>query len=338
MAHLYKRNKGTGKYWWFKVVRDGKRFRESTRTEDKAEAERIMLKRISEIEGIYGNHIKNLDAKVKRRYRTEHIRKLPRVAVFDIETAPLEAYVWGKKISGGYLGDHQIIKDWSMLCWTARWLFDGDWMGACVTPEEATAREDASIMEPLWKFMDEADVIIAHFGSKFDIPKSNLRLAVNGYKPPSPFQVIDTKQAAAKVFGSVSNSQDFLCKRFGLTPKIETDFKLWRRCVEPQLDQKEALAEMMRYNVGDVYGLEELYLHVKAWLKTPVNLSMYTDNERRECGICLSTELKALSAPYTTKAGQYESYRCLKCGSIGRSRYTDKTYMQRINSIIPTAR
>lgn len=336
MAHLYKRERS--KYWWFKVVRDGKRFRESTRTEDKVEAERIMLKRVSEIEGIFGNPIEVMDAKLKKRYRTENIRKLPRVAVFDIETSPLEAYVWGKKIAGGYLGDHQIKKDWAMLCWTARWLFDGDWMGACVSPAEATARDDMSIMTPLWDFMEKADVIIAHGGSGFDIPRANMRLAVNGFKPTSPYQVIDTLSASRKVFGSSSFTQDFLNHKFGLSPKIHTDFNLWRRCVEPELDQKEALAEMMRYNVGDVYGLEELFIHVSPWLKTPVNLSMYTDNEKRECGNCLSTELKTLSQPYTTKAGQYESYRCLRCGTIGRSRYTEKTYRQRINSIIPTAR
>ena len=336
MAHLYQRK--NSKYWWFKVYRGGKRFRESTRTEDRLEAERIMLKRISEIEGIFGNPVEYMDKKVKRRYRTEHIRKLPRVAVFDIETSPLEAYVWGKKIQGGYIGDHQIKKDWAMLCWTARWLFDGDWMGACVTPQEATDRQDKSIMQRLWDFMEKADVIIAHGGSGFDIPRANMRLALNGFKPPSPYQVIDTLQATRRVFGSASYTQDFLNKKFGLSPKIHTDFELWKRCVEPELDQETAIAEMMQYNIGDVYGLEELYITVAPWLKTPVNLSMYTDNENRECGNCLSMDLEALSQPYTTKAGQYESYRCLRCGTIGRSRYTDKTFSQRLHSIIPTAR
>lgn len=211
-------------------------------------------------------------------------------------------------------------------------------MSGVVSAEDAAAREDASIMGDLWKLLDEADVIIGHNGAHFDVPRSNFRLAVNGYKPPSPFQVIDTLTASRKAFGSTAYTQDFLNSKFGLSPKISTNMDLWKRCVSGGKVAEEALDEMLRYNAGDVMGLEELYITVAPWIKTPVNLAMYTDNPKRECGTCLSTELTPLSKPYTTKAGQYESYRCDSCGSIGRSRYTGKSLEQRINSIIPTAR
>lgn len=336
MAHLYKR----GRVWWMKCQRNNKRIRESTGHKNEKKAMEYMAKRLVEIDGILGKPYETHDQRRQENYKKNHNFKIPRVGIFDIETAPLEAFVWGRKISGGWIGEHQIIKDWSMLCWTARFLFEGDIQHGLVTPKEAFDRDDKSLMDGLWHFMDETDVIIAHNGTKFDIPKANYRLAVNGYKPPSPFQVIDTCTGARKVFGATSNTQDYLNKVFGLSPKIETNFDLWRRCVSNIPGVAEAaLQEMLTYNKGDVMGLEELYIHVAPWLKTPVNLAMYTDNEKRQCGVCLSTELETLSdAPYTTKAGQYESYRCLRCGGLGRSRYSKKTMSQRYNSILPTAR
>jgi hypothetical protein len=331
MAHLYKR----GKVWWLKCQRNKKVIRESTGCRDKARAQDVLDKRMLEIDGIFGNPEK----KRVERYKRNHNIKVPRVGIFDIETAPLEAFVWGRKIAGGWIGEHQIKKDWSMLCWTARFLFEGDIQYGVVTPEEAYNRDDSSIMQGLWDFLEECDVIIAHNGTKFDMPKSNIRLAINGYKPPSPYQIIDTCNGSRKVFGSTSHTQDYLNKQFGLSPKIETNFDLWRRCVSgiPGV-ASEALEEMLEYNKGDVKGLEELYIHVSPWLKTPVNMAMYTDNDKRECGNCLCTDLITLSNPYTTKAGQYESYRCNRCGAIGRSRYSDKTLRQRTNSVLPTAR
>jgi hypothetical protein len=334
MAHLYKR----GNIWWMKCQRNKKRIRESTGHSDKAKAQKHMEKRMVEIDGIFGHPDNNRRLENQKSYRKHHNFKIPRVGIFDIETAPIEALVWGRKIRG-LIGEHQIQKDWSMLCWTARFLFEGDVMHGCVTPQEAFDRTDASIMDNLWRFLDESDVIIAHNGTSFDIPRANLRLAINGYKPPSPFQIIDTCTGSRKVFGSTSHSQDYLNKQFGLSPKIETNFDLWRRCVSgfPEIAQP-ALDEMLRYNFGDVYGLEELFMHISPWLKTPVNLSMYTNNDTQQCGTCLSTELERLSSPYTTKAGQYTSFRCSRCGAIGRSRYTSKTMSQRYNSILPTAR
>jgi len=42
----------------------------------------------------------------------------PKILLFDIETAPLQALVWG-------MWEQNVIrveKDWYMLCWAAKWL------------------------------------------------------------------------------------------------------------------------------------------------------------------------------------------------------------------------
>lgn len=318
MASVYRR----GNVWWWKCVRNGKRIRETTRTSDKDEAIRFMERRVAEIDG-------------------KSLPRLPRVLILDIETSPIECYTWTywpnfvDPMSQVIKNSKGKPKDWSILTWAAKWLFDDEVFSGQVSTEEAIEHEDWSIMKGLWDLFEEADVIVAHNGDKFDIRRVNYRFAINGYGPTSPFQTIDTLKVAKKAFGAPSYKQDYLNRDFGLKRKIETKFELWERCVT---GDSNALDEMLRYNQGDIFGLEELYLAIRPWIRGPVNLSMYVDNDRPFCPNCLSDNIKTLSKPYRTPAGEYESYRCMKCGAIMRNRYTDKSLDDRRNSYLPTAR
>jgi hypothetical protein len=319
MARLYRR----GRIWWWRCERNGKAIRETTRTTNEEIANKFMIRRLEEIDG------HKIDI------------KLPKVLILDIETAPLEVYSWTywpnfiDPISQVVKNKDGSPKDWSILTWAAKWLFESHVYSGQVTLAEAKKRKDKSLIKPLWDLFEEADVIIAHNGDKFDIRRCAWRFKINGLGPPSPFQTIDTLKVAKKAFGTPSYKQDYLNRSLGLRRKIETDFELWERCVN---GDQTGLDEMLLYNIGDVAGLEDLYLEIRAWVRGPVNLSMYGENHQKQCHNCLSVELKMLNKPYTTPAGQYESYRCLRCGAIGRERYMAKTLKQRKNSILATAR
>lgn len=320
MASLYKRKK----MWWFQVQVDGHRIRESTSMKNKYDAEVVMNRRVKELRGLVKPKI-----------------VLPKLLILDIETSPIEGYTWTfwpnfiDPMSQVIKNSKGKPKDWAILTWAAKWLFSDKVYSAKVKHSEAIEHEDKSVMKKLWKLYEEADVIIAQNGVRFDIRRCAWRFKVNGFGPTSPFQVIDTLKVAKKAFGIPSYKQDYMNRELGLTRKIDTDFELWERCVN---GDKKAINEMLAYNKGDIQGLEDLYLELRPWIRGPVNLSMYGENERKQCHNCLSPDLKALAKPYTTPAGQYEAYRCLKCGAIGRDRYTLKTLRQRRNSILPTAR
>lgn len=320
MASLYKR----GNIWWWKCQRDGKVIRETTRETSKTHAWLFMEQRVREIDV------------------NKVLPKMPRVLILDIETAPLETYSW--TYWPNFIDPmSQVIKnkdgsprDWCLLTWAAKWLFEADIFSGKVSIRDAKKHKDGSIIKPLWNLFEEADVIVAHNGDKFDIRRCAWRFKVNGLGPPSPFQTIDTLKVAKKAFGAPSYKQDYLNRQLGLKRKIDTDFELWERCVG---GDPKALEEMLAYNIGDIGGLEELYVDIRAWIRGPVNLSMYGDKLKKQCHNCMSENLILLSDhPYTTPAGQYNSYRCQDCGAIGRGRYMIKSMKQRKNSILPTAR
>lgn len=243
----------------------------------------------------------------------EVISRTARVLLFDIETLPMVFYGWD--LFRPVFSHDNIIKDSCTLSWSARWLFDSDTFGQVLTPKEARERDDARIVAGLWKKLDEADIVIGHNAAKFDVRKMNTRFLYHGFNPPSPYQVIDTKIAAKKIFYFPSNSQAYITEFLRLQEKLETDFALWKRC---DAGEKKALDEMFAYNKQDIAGLEEMYVTLRPWIPQHPNLSVYMTTTDSHCPKCQSRELK-MGGLYATPANLYRGFRCNNCGTIGRS-------------------
>lgn len=254
--------------------------------------------------------------------------KAPKILLFDIETAPMRAYVWSRWRQNIHLS--QTISEWFLLTWSAKWLYDLEVKSDKLTSTEALNEDDSRITKSLWELINEADVVIAHNGDSFDIPKVNTRFILNGLQPPHPFRSIDTKIIAAKQFGFSSNKLDSLAIHFGFEVKLDTDFKLWDNCVR---GDAASLAYMEKYNIHDVELLEEVYLKLRPWIKNHINLSLYNDNNEMQCPHCLSTNMKEEGFYYTNNA-KYITYRCGDCGAVIRGKKTqiDKN-KQKVTSI-----
>jgi hypothetical protein len=254
----------------------------------------------------------------KVRQETGTPGKMPKILIFDIETAPMEVYVW--HLFKNVVQPSMVIKDRSMLTWSAKWLFDDKIMGEKVTVAEAFNRTDESILSGLWNLLNEADIVVAHNGNAFDIKIANGRFAVAGLHPPMPFKSIDTLLYARKVFSFPSFKLDCLNSYFGLELKMEHEgMDLWKKCVT---GYPASLDKMLKYNKRDVSILEELYLKVRPWLKGHPNVGLYIDTDETVCSNCGNEDL-TWGGYYFTPAGKYKSFRCDKCGAIGRSRTSD---------------
>lgn len=242
------------------------------------------------------------------------IRTRAKVLLLDTETAPLIVASWG--IRKQHLNIDQILKDSHLICWAAKWLFESEVFGDCITSEEAIARDDSRICKSLWDMMDEADIIIAHNGRGFDIPVINGRFFVNKMSPPSPYEIIDTLQSSRQSFRLSSHKLDFINRISGLTVKLKTDMQLWIDCME---GKPEKLLEMFTYCKNDTSILEETYMEMRQWIKAHPNMAFYVESENLICPTCGCTEVEERGTYHTT-VNEYVSYRCPKCGAYGRSR------------------
>ncbi len=237
----------------------------------------------------------------------------PKVLIYDIETAPIIAHVW--RLWDQNVGLNQIECDWHLLSWSAKWL--GDPPSKTIYMDQRKAKDitdDKKLLEGIWKLLDEADIVITQNGKSFDEKKLNARFILNGMKPPSSVQHVDTKRIAKKHFGFTSNSlaymTDKLCSKHKKSShKKYVGHSLWTGCLNGEL---AAWKEMEHYNKLDVLSLEELYKKLEPW-DNSINYNLYTDTATTICG-CGSTDFKKNGHAYTSR-GKYQRYSCKKCGA-----------------------
>ena len=287
---------------------------------------RMGAKRIASWQGVETENVKRARIMYYNNLK-QPITQGPKILIVDIETAPLRAYVWSRWRQNIYLD--QTISEWFMLCWSAKWLNDPTIYGERLSAEDVKNESDASIIEGLWKLLDQADIVIAHNGKRFDIPKMNSRFIMNGFPPPSPYKQIDTKEVSAKQFGFSSNKLDALLTYFGYEKKMDTDFELWVKCMN---GDEEALEYMLTYNKKDVTQLELVYLKLRPYIKGHPNLAVYYDIEAAQCGHCGSEDLVFNGFAFTN-VSKFETFRCLSCGAISRKRTTEHNLKKRKNML-----
>lgn len=258
--------------------------------------------------------------------------KQPKILLLDCETSPLQVLAWGTWKQ--HIPHTSIIEDSFLICWSARWLFDSNMMCDVLTPQEAIDKNDNRIVNSAWKVLEQSDLIIAHNGKRFDLPYLNYRFVMNGLKPPSPFQVIDTLEKARKHFKFSSNRLDYLGTLIRNKGKIKTDIELWKGCLD---GKEESLNQMLEYNKEDVNLLEEVYLFMRPFLHSHPNTAIYQEATEPSCPTCGSVDITECGH-YTTMVNRYLAFRCNSCGAICRSRVPDLPIKVKPNILRSTAR
>lgn len=238
-----------------------------------------------------------------------------RILLLDIETLYMEVRgIWNLKQE--YIQPSRIVKDWSILCYAAKWLFEPEIMGEVVTPKEAINRTEKSIIGGIWKLIDQADIVVTQNGIEFDIKKLNTKFIEHGYYPPSPYLMVDTLKVARENFSFTSNRLDELGRKLlGLEGKMKMKEDDWDACAE---GSQEGLNKMLTYCKIDVAPLlEDLYLKFLPWVKSHPNLNIYTNHDKDVCPKCESLDL-SWNTQYPTPQGLWQGFRCNACGAIGR--------------------
>lgn len=239
-----------------------------------------------------------------------------KVLVFDIETAPMLAYVWGRRDVNIAL--NQIKSDWYVLAWSAKWL--GDPPSKVFYRDQRYAKDienDKGILKELWALLEEADIVITQNGRYFDSKKLNARFITHGMNPPSPYKHWDTYAVVRGVAAFTSNSLEFLtnklCKKYKkLTHKKFPGQILWNECLKGNI---KAWNEMKRYNIHDVLSTEELYMKIRAW--GPKNApGMYiAQDPSMGCKTCGKTERMIRKGFHYYAKSKTQRFKCMNCGS-----------------------
>jgi predicted RNA-binding Zn-ribbon protein involved in translation (DUF1610 family) len=239
-----------------------------------------------------------------------------KILLLDIELAPNNAYVWGRWKQN--IPTRNFVSEFYILCFAAKWLGEPDIIFKRVYDDD-----DYLVVAALFELLHEADIVVAHNGDRFDIPKIIGRGLLHGYPPPSNFHQIDTLKVARKKFGFLSNSLKDLCEKLDLPRKGDHEkFKgidLWIECLKWN---EEAWQEMEEYNKQDVVSLEALYLRMRPYIGNHPNVSR-SEEEHAVCPSCGSDDLQRRGY-YTSKSGyRYQRYFCKNCGAWSQARNSE---------------
>jgi hypothetical protein len=258
----------------------------------------------------------------------------PKILVIDIETSPIEGYVWGTWDQN--LNLDQIKEDWSILSYAAKWVGQRQAIYADTGGRgPGKVRDDSILMQGLWDLMHAADIVVAHNGLKFDIKKINWRLLMHNFTPYSPVRVIDTLRVSRSLFAATSHKLGWLSQKMTDTPKDEhrqfPGWKLWLECLA---DNPKVWSAMRRYNVKDIRATEKVYMRQRPWIYNHYNLAVYIPGIGYSCPRCASTELTPDGID-ATQSTTYIRYQCKGCGGWSRGKNMQSTIEKRRSLLVP---
>ena len=230
----------------------------------------------------------------------------------DIETSPNIAHVWGLFKQNVSL--NQLMDSSHTLCWAAKW--HGQRKVIFNSVHQSKSRD---MLLHIWSLLDTADAVVHYNGSRFDIPTLNKEFLLLGLDPPTPYHQIDLLKVARQRFRFPSNKLDYVAQTLGLGKKTKhVGHELWVQCMA---GADKAWRTMERYNKQDVKLLEKVYKKLLPWITNHPNHALFSDTTRPTCSNCGGTRVirKGLE---TTKQGIYQRYRCTKCGTPLRGRFS----------------
>lgn len=240
----------------------------------------------------------------------------PKILHIDIETAPTLGWVWG-------LWEQNVVaveRPWYILSVAWAWN-DGPvkCFGLVDYPQYKKSKEDdTALMEHIWNLLDTADIVIAHNGDNFDLPKINARFLKHGMLPPEPYKTVDTLKVCRRYFKMDSNRLDSVAKYLAIGSKLpHTGIDLWQGCMR---GDTKSWGVMKRYNKHDVVLLREVYKKLLPWITNHPNYNVYS--EENGCPNCGGKKIQRRGFDIT-RTGRKQRFHCQnpKCGawSYGRS-------------------
>lgn len=235
-----------------------------------------------------------------------------KVLVLDIETAPLEAYVW--HMYGDYVSLDQLVAPTKMLSWAAKWEGEDD---VYLCSGRTHSHED--MVANIYDLVDEADAIVHFNGTAFDMKHLNREFVELELPPPTNYKNIDLLRVIKQRFKFPSNKLDYVAGVLLGEHKLDTGgFGLWKAVLE---NDQAAWKLMEDYNVEDVQLTERLYHRIQGWIPGHPNRALWlADQENPSCPNCGSVHLVKRGIERPARVNAYQRYKCNDCGANSRGR------------------
>jgi len=181
----------------------------------------------------------------------------PKILIWDLETGGVNAF----KADLGMV-----------LCFGYKWYGEKETHVLTVDQFPGWWKKKIGVIDkPLLKhalgIMEEADLMVAHYGDKFDRRFFQGRLVINDLQPPPPTKQRDTWRIARTAFAFSSNRLVNLALTLGLVEqkyqKTRDEWPGW--WLRAMAGDASGIHEMAGYCAQDVRTLEEIYMRIRPY-------------------------------------------------------------------------
>jgi DNA polymerase elongation subunit (family B) len=239
----------------------------------------------------------------------------PRILSLDYETSPAKGYFFGSIWETNII---EVIEYEQILCVAYKWndgtvkvIGQDDFKGY-----KKGVLNDKSLVEFFAPILEQADVVSAHNGDRFDLPVFNTRLLAHGLAPVPITKSFDTKKIAKNMFHLPSNKLDDIADFLNIGRKLSTHKSLWMGC---ENGDKASWKYMKKYCGCDVLLQYEVLKKILPFAKQTEDF-IFINQDGITCPnpLCLSKHITK-DKRRIVKGGYKQQYQCQACGSY----YTD---------------
>jgi len=225
----------------------------------------------------------------------EEIKNRPlKVLIYDIETSYNIVSTWraGFKIN---IPHYAVIKERAIICVSYKWAGEDQVYNLTWDKNQ----DDKFLLEQFIEVMNEADLLVAHNGDRFDLKWIKTRALFHRLPMLIDYPQFDTLKVAKKKFYFNSNKLDYISQFLGAEGKLPTDYQLWDRVIQDKCPK--ALQEMLDYCDEDVRQLEKVYDVLVNWEKPKTHLGVLQGKDKLTSPISGTTNIEHVKTVATNR-------------------------------------
>jgi uncharacterized protein YprB with RNaseH-like and TPR domain len=168
---------------------------------------------------------------------------------------------------------------------------------------------DKWVVSETAKVLNQADILVGWYSSKFDFPYLQSKLLMHGLKPMPPIPHVDGWRISRYKMKLTSNRLATVTSFFGLEDKTPLNGPIW---IKAAAGHKPSINYVIRHCRQDVEVLEQVYNKIRPLCTTHPNVSIALD-DTSGCPICGSSRVhkRGFSIARTCKR---QRYQCMDCG------------------------
>jgi hypothetical protein len=239
--------------------------------------------------------------------------KKPIIRLWDLETSHNLVATFSL-FGQDYIPHDNLLQERYIICGSYVDLHDDKVYSVSVLDDpkryKKNPHDDYHVVKAIADALQEADVIVAHNGNKYDLKFLKGRMLYHKLPPLPPIVTLDTYLIAKRHFLLNSNKLDYIGKYLGIGQKLKTSPGLWLRVLGG--DQK-AVKDMVTYNREDCVLLKKVFKKMLGYLPD-MNQRLYGSSDTA-CTRCGSTHVQKRGV-HTALTRTYQRYQCQnpECG------------------------